>query len=691
MSAARPASVPSAAPRSRVKDAAIGLLVAAAIVGLVEAALWAFGVRTLLSERDPYEGFSSRMRAFERDDERGLYRTLPRAVRHSFNYQEFLAKKPANGFRFFTIGGSSAYGFPWGANVAFTRVLGTALEAAFGDRKIEAVNAAAMSYGSARLRILAGEILDYEPDALIVFEGHNEFIERRMRQELERVPQLRPVQAVLFRSRLYSAMSRLYEKARPGARPEDKDAGSRSTGELLGLDVIRDTGIAVTERDRGEARRAFEENLRAIAETARGKGVLLLLCTVPCNLSGWSPDQSVFPDGMGQGARRDVLKRLAEARRLLQAGDATAAAAALERARSVAPGYAEVHFLLGKSYEALGRWDEARASYALARDRDAMPSRVLSAFNDAIREVGRERGVILVDIERSFEEASPHGLVGFNLIEDYVHPTPEGHRRIAFELYKAILERGLLGEKRAADPSAFERAAGPPASAEAKSPALLFNLGVVMENKGLADAAIESYRACIALDPRHPRAHYNLGRLLHRRGRFAEAEAEHRLAVDLDPAYVMSYVGLGEALRAEGRNDEACRVLERATRVDAGSAYAWNGLGAALAASGRYPEAEAALRKAIDLAPERLDARANLGFALLSQGRLVDAEAAFRAALESRPDHSASRNGLAAVLAERGDLDGAERLFRETLLVSPGDPYALAGLREIARRRAPAR
>jgi Flp pilus assembly protein TadD len=687
MSTAPPASAPTAAQRSRVRDAAVGLLVAAAILGLAETALWAFGVRTLLSERDPYEGFSSRMRAFERDDERGVYRTVPRAVLHSFNYQEFLEKKPANGFRFFTMGGSSAYGFPWGASVAFTHVLGKALEGTFPQRRIEAINAAAMSYGSARLRILAGELLDYAPDALIVFEGHNEFIERRMRQQLERVPQLRPLQSVLFRSRVYSAMSRLYGKLRSGPRPEDKGAGAKSAGELLGLDVIRDTGVAVDDRDRAEARRAFTENLRAIAETARAKGTLLVLCTVPCNLSGWAPDQSVFPAGMGLDARRDVLRRLAEARRLLQGGNAPAAAAVLEGARSAAPGYAEVHFLLGKAYEALGKWDEARASYALARDRDAMPSRVLSSFNDTIREVGRERGVLLVDVERSFEEASPHGLVGFNLIEDYVHPTPEGHRRVALELYRALVEGGLLGEKRATDPSAFERAAGPPASVDAKSPALLFNLGVVMENKGLVDAAAENYRACIALDPRHPRAHYNLGRLLHRQGRFAEAEAEHRLAADLDPGFVMSWVGLGEALRARGRNEEACRALERATQVDPGSVYAWNGLGAALASSRRYGEAEAAFRKAIELEPGRPDARANLGFALLSQGRLADAEAAFRAALQSRPDHLASRNGLAAALVERGDLDGAERLFRETLAVAPNDPYALAGLREIAGRR----
>src|SRR5688500_18070907 len=89
--------------------------------GALEAILWVAGVPTLLSERDPFAGFSRQVRAFELDRDRGLYHTSPRAVLHSFNYQEFAATKPPNGFRFFVMGGSSAYGFPWGAEVAYCR------------------------------------------------------------------------------------------------------------------------------------------------------------------------------------------------------------------------------------------------------------------------------------------------------------------------------------------------------------------------------------------------------------------------------------------------------------------------------------------------------------------------------------------------------------------------------------------
>jgi hypothetical protein len=62
------------------------------------------------------------VRVFRAEPERGVYATPPAAVQRSFNDQEFRLEKAENGFRVFTLGGSSAYGCPWGSEIAFTRV-----------------------------------------------------------------------------------------------------------------------------------------------------------------------------------------------------------------------------------------------------------------------------------------------------------------------------------------------------------------------------------------------------------------------------------------------------------------------------------------------------------------------------------------------------------------------------------------
>jgi len=675
---------------AKLKPPVFAAIAAALVFGLVELALWCARVPTLLSERDPFLGFSERVPVFELHAGRGLYVTPPRATEHSFNYQEFRAAKPANGFRVFVLGGSSAFGFPWGARVAFPRALGDALRAAWPERSIEAVNAAAMSYGSHRLRILTHEVLRYDPDLLILYEGHNEFVERRFyRDHLDRSDALDGVQLALARWRLYSLLWRGYRKL--SLRAEEPDPSGRSAGELLGLDVVREHAVDVDDDERAVSLRRFEDNIRAILEAAGAANVAVVVCTVPSNIRGWVPNDSGFPPGCDAGARARVLAMLAEGRAALRRGDATAAEKVLAPAVALAPGHAELHYRLAQAYEMLGRWPEAHDAYVLARDRDSKPTRATTAINDALRRLAHDYRAGLVDAERVFERASPHGVPGYELLQDYVHPRPLGHRLIALELYKHVLENGYLGPPRAAREEDFRAAVGEKSGSGASdtdSPALIFNLAVVLENQGRLDDAIDNYRRARDLDPRFfVEAASNLGRLLYATGRYAEAAVEHRAALAADPDHLKSLLGLGEDLRALGRLDDAIEVLERATRADAGSAPAWNRLGVALAAHPRWREAEGAFRMASNLEPAEPDYRVDLGYALLIAGKVDDAAREFETALAAVPHDRRAWNGMAAVNAERGFLDEAERIFSESLRIDPGDAYARAGLDTVASRR----
>ena len=98
-------------------------------------------------------------------------------VRQPDRPSQWAALKPERGFRVFILGGSSAYGFPWGAEQSFSRPLEDALVDALPDRDVEVINAAAMSYGSHRLRVLVRELLHYEPDLFVLYSGHNEFVD----------------------------------------------------------------------------------------------------------------------------------------------------------------------------------------------------------------------------------------------------------------------------------------------------------------------------------------------------------------------------------------------------------------------------------------------------------------------------------------------------------------------------------
>ncbi len=691
----------SGAPATWV-NLALALASVVSFFGIVEAALWAAGTQTLLAERDPFQGFSRLVRVFEEYPERGIHATPPRAVQHTFNYQEFRSLKPAGGFRFFVLGGSSAAGFPWGADAAFARVLGDALSASWPGRSIEAVNAAGMSYGSHRLRILAHEILDYSPDALIVYEAHNEFVEERFyRAVLKPDDSLGRFHALLYRSRLYSLMIRMAERVR-GVGREERSSEGRAVGELLGLDVVREDAAGTREEEKSRVRGRFEENLRGILDLAVRRNVPVVLCTVASNVRDWPPNQSLFGVSLSPEARDAALALLERAKGLHEGGDAAAAAATLEEALRLAPGYAEILFRLGRAYETLSRWKEAHDAYALARDLDAQPSRALGSFNETIRRVAAERGAILVDIERVFEEASPHGLVGFNLIEDYVHPNPKGHRLIALELWKAFNGSGLLGEVRGADASEFWKAVGAapegnaasavglalrPGETAPRAAIWLYNQAGVLEQQGFIDQAIEKYRACLEREPGYYAAAFNLGRLLHLQRRFDLAVKEFSRALAVKPDHVKSMIGLGMALLELGRADQAAEAFVRATETDPLSASAWNGLGYSRETKGDPASATSAYRKAVALEPENAQALCNLALALFRQGHVDESIRYFRASLAVRHDLRRARQGLADALISTGEVGEAEQIYRALLRMDPNDSRAAAGLAAVQARR----
>ncbi len=87
----------------------------------------------------------------------------------------FLKKKPKNGFRIFLMGSSTLYGFPYGKNLMASRILQKRLQDSYPDKTIEVINTAITAINTITLKDYIGQILKYEPDAILFYAGHNEF------------------------------------------------------------------------------------------------------------------------------------------------------------------------------------------------------------------------------------------------------------------------------------------------------------------------------------------------------------------------------------------------------------------------------------------------------------------------------------------------------------------------------------
>ena len=230
---------------------------------------------------------------------------------------------------------------------------------------------------------------------------------------------------------------------------------------------------------------------------------------------------------------------------------------------------------------------------------------------------------------------------------------------------------------RLADAEALYRQilAAQPTHAEA-----LHHLGVIAQQIGRHDLAVEWIRQAIVLSPNNPFAHYNLAEAYRTTSRLDEAKAAFHHALRHKPNYPEAWLNLGVSLATQGRLDEAIAAYRRALELRPDYAEAHNNLGIALRDLGRPDEAAAACRRALELRPDYPEAHNNLGITLRDRGRLDDAVAAYRRALQLQPEMTGAYSNLGSALKDLGQIDEAIEAYRRALQARPDDPSTHSNL-----------
>jgi serine/threonine-protein kinase len=175
-------------------------------------------------------------------------------------------------------------------------------------------------------------------------------------------------------------------------------------------------------------------------------------------------------------------------------------------------------------------------------------------------------------------------------------------------------------------------------------------LGVLLRDKGQADAAIDTFRQALELDHRLLTAHQQLANLLQEEGRLAEAIEEYRVVLALDPKQVAAHIDLGRALDNRGQRQEAIQQYRKALEIDPKNSLAHNNIGWALRGQGQFQEAIQEFRSALELDANNTTARNNLR----NTERRVELERKLPAILEGKekPADDSERLELAQLCQE---------------------------------------
>ena len=353
----------------------------------------------------------------------------------------FLADKAPGTFRVFVLGGSSAAGYPYYYGGSPSRMLQQRLQQTYPARRVEVINTAMAAVNSYTLLDFADEIIEQEPDAVLVYAGHNEFYGALGVGSAESLGRSRfVVRAYLRLQRWRTAqllrkglawMAGLFADREAGAMP-GATLMERMVGEQeipLGSPVYR-AGIE-----------QYRLNLRELLDAYTEAGIKVFVGTVASNERDHAPFLSAPEDGVdGETWSREVATGAAS----VAAGQAEEALAILDPLASRDALAADVHYARGQALDQLSRYPEARDAYVSAKDRDRLRFRASEDINTVILEEAARPGVHVVDTREALSRASRGGIIDQGIMLEHLHPNFEGYFLIADAFYQALLlESGL--------------------------------------------------------------------------------------------------------------------------------------------------------------------------------------------------------------------------------------------------------
>src|SRR5882724_7287893 len=97
------------------------------------------------------------------------------AIATTGNAELFKKEKDANTLRIFILGESTTIGFPYFHNGSFHRWLKYRLMRTFPDKNFEIINVSLTAVNSYTVLDFAKEAVHYQPDAVFIYAGHNEY------------------------------------------------------------------------------------------------------------------------------------------------------------------------------------------------------------------------------------------------------------------------------------------------------------------------------------------------------------------------------------------------------------------------------------------------------------------------------------------------------------------------------------
>jgi tetratricopeptide (TPR) repeat protein len=355
--------------------------------------------------------------------------------------QSFKKEKSPDTYRIFVLGESSALGFPYNHRGSFPRMLQYWLEKSYPDRNIEVINLSATAINSYALLSYTDEIIPMQPDAILIYTGHNEYygalgVGSRHRMGLNRgmvnlVITLKKFRIMQMGFQWYANLKRLFF-----ARDPQKENG-------LMRKMAGDQQIVYNSGIYNRGLQQFKDNMTVLLHKYQSHHIPVFISNIVSNERGQKPFISVLH------ADTDTTLFMQDFRKGYKAWIDRDYDTALKRfsdAGNIDSTYAINDFLMGEILFKNGNYREAKRFFADAKELDALRFRAPEKINAIIRNFSlHDNNIHFVDAKQVFEQHSPGSILGDELFTDHLHPNLAGNFLIAGAFYQALKTNANLG------------------------------------------------------------------------------------------------------------------------------------------------------------------------------------------------------------------------------------------------------
>ena len=323
------------------------------------------------------------------------YFTNP-AMAPTGNSEPFKKIKDENTCRIFVLGESTTIGYPYFHNGSFHRWLQYRLMRTFPGRSFEIINLSVTAVNSYTVRGFAKELVSYQPDAVLIYSGHNEYYGTLGVASTSRLSGSRTLVRLMLalRSlRLTQLLTNGYLKLM-GLLSTARNSSGETLMQLMVSDSHIPYGSAVYQRGLDQ----FEVNMDETLKLFSDRHIPVYISNLVSNEKDMKPFVSVEP-------KNNAASQYAQGRLAYGHGDT----------------------------------GQARACFSKAIDLDGLRFRAPAILNDVIARLCRKYSdAHLVDAHAEFGDWSAGHLIGNELLLEHVHPNLTGYALLSDAFYQKL-------------------------------------------------------------------------------------------------------------------------------------------------------------------------------------------------------------------------------------------------------------